>query len=50
MKDNIEDSRKLSEQARTELTLFAVDLLNQVRKAMGTQEVVANKSAIAFAD
>ncbi|WP_444812536.1 SEC10/PgrA surface exclusion domain-containing protein, partial [Streptococcus canis] len=50
IKDNIEDPRKLSEQARTELTLFAVDLLNQVRKAMGTQEVVANKSAITFAD
>lgn len=43
------DVANLTQEQREELANFVADLLNQIRKAMGTQAVVANKSAIAFA-
>ena len=46
----ISDVNNLTLEQQNQLTLFTVDLLNQVRKAFGTPEVVANVSAIAFAD
>ncbi|WP_238593216.1 SEC10/PgrA surface exclusion domain-containing protein, partial [Streptococcus suis] len=46
----ISDVNNLSQAQREELTLFAVDLMNQVRKQVGTSAVVANLSAISFAD
>lgn len=46
----VPDARKLSESQRTELTKFAVELLNQIRQELGTPEVFANKSAIEFAN
>ncbi|MGQ7484437.1 SEC10/PgrA surface exclusion domain-containing protein [Streptococcus suis] len=46
----ISDVNNLSQAQRQELTLFAVDLMNQVRKQVGTSAVVANLSAISFAD
>ncbi|CYU24172.1 SEC10/PgrA surface exclusion domain-containing protein [Streptococcus suis] len=44
------DTSNLSQEVRQELTLFAVDLLNQIRRQMGTEEAVANLSAIDFAN
>lgn len=46
----ITDVNNLSETQRNELTLLAVDLINQARTQLGTDLVVANKDAIAFAD
>lgn len=46
----IPDVNNLTQAQREELTLFTVDLMNQVREQMGTQKVVSNKSAIEFAD
>ena len=46
----INDVNHLTEAQRRELTQFAVDLLNQVRSALGTELVVTNSSAMAFAD
>ncbi|HFI0384658.1 TPA: SEC10/PgrA surface exclusion domain-containing protein [Streptococcus suis] len=46
----ISDVNNLSQAQREELTLFAIDLMNQVRKQVGTSAVVANLSAISFAD
>lgn len=46
----IADVNNLTLDQREELTRFTVDLLNQVREAMGTQQVFANESAIAFAN
>lgn len=43
------DVSNLTQEQREDIANFATDLLNQIRKAMGTQAVVANKSAIAFA-
>ncbi|WP_024418073.1 SEC10/PgrA surface exclusion domain-containing protein [Streptococcus suis] len=44
------DTSNLSQEVRQELTLFAVDLLNQIRRQMGTEVAVANLSAIDFAN
>lgn len=46
----INDVNHLTEAQRRELTQFAVDLLNQVRSALGAELVVTNSSAMAFAD
>ena len=46
----ISDVNNLTQAQREDITLFTVDLLNQLRKAFGTTEVVANESAIKFAD
>lgn len=46
----VSDINGLSQAQREELTLFAVDLINQVREQVGALSVVANKSAISFAD
>ena len=46
----ITDINNLTETQREELTLFAVDLINQVRKVTGGPTVVANKSAMDFAN
>lgn len=48
--ETIADVNNLSQSQREGLTSFAVDLINQVRTAMGTTPVVANNDAIAFAD
>lgn len=48
--EKITDVNNLSKSQREELTRFAVDLINQVRDAMGTEPVVANNAAITFAD
>ncbi|TQB91656.1 hypothetical protein DAD66_05570 [Streptococcus agalactiae] len=48
--ETIADVNNLSQSQREELTSFAVDLINQVRTAMGTTLAVANNDAIAFAD
>ncbi|WP_340081012.1 SEC10/PgrA surface exclusion domain-containing protein [Streptococcus agalactiae] len=48
--ETIADVNNLSQSQREELTSFAVDLINQVRTAMGTTSAVANNDAIAFAD
>ncbi|MGF0088148.1 SEC10/PgrA surface exclusion domain-containing protein, partial [Streptococcus hyointestinalis] len=46
----ITDINNLTEAQREDLTLFAVDLINQVRKVTGGPTVVANKSAMDFAN
>uniref|UniRef100_UPI003F6907DC SEC10/PgrA surface exclusion domain-containing protein n=1 Tax=Streptococcus pluranimalium TaxID=82348 RepID=UPI003F6907DC len=48
--ETIADVNNLSQSQREELTSFAVNLINQVRTAMGTTPAVANNDAIAFAD
>lgn len=55
-KANANDSQKkletnnLSEADRLELTLFAQDLINQIRKQVGTAPVTVTKQAVDFAD
>ncbi|GAB6716143.1 surface exclusion protein SEA1/PrgA [Streptococcus uberis] len=46
----ITDVDNLTKEQREDITVFTVDLINQIRKAMGTEEVAANESAIAFAN
>ncbi|MEY8463727.1 SEC10/PgrA surface exclusion domain-containing protein [Streptococcus merionis] len=47
---SISDVNALTQEQQVELTQFTVDLLNQVRQQAGTMEVMANTSAMAFAD
>ncbi|HFI2691413.1 TPA: SEC10/PgrA surface exclusion domain-containing protein [Streptococcus suis] len=42
-------TNSLTESEATELSLFAADLVNQIRRAMGTDEVIVNSSAIDLA-
>ncbi|HEM3716237.1 TPA: SEC10/PgrA surface exclusion domain-containing protein, partial [Streptococcus suis] len=44
------DTNNLTEAERIELSLFASDLLNQVRRALGTQETVVTLGAVEFAN
>ncbi|MBO4108815.1 SEC10/PgrA surface exclusion domain-containing protein [Streptococcus suis] len=44
------DTNNLSEAVRTELSLFASDLINQVRQMAGTTQTVVTQSALDFAD
>lgn len=46
----ISDVNNLTVEQRQELTLYAVDLLNQIRNQAGSNLVLANESAIEFAD
>lgn len=50
LETNIPDLNQLSEDTRTELSLFAAKLINQVRDAIGTPRVEVGPDAIAFAD
>ncbi|HEM2773056.1 SEC10/PgrA surface exclusion domain-containing protein [Streptococcus suis] len=44
------DTNNLSEEARTELSLFASDLINQIRHLVGTKPTVVTKGALQLAD
>lgn len=44
------DTNNLSESVRTELSLFASDLVNQIRKAFGTTPTSVTKGALQLAD
>lgn len=46
----ISDVDNLTEDQRNELTLYTVDLINQIRQSFGTDSVLANETAIAFAN
>ena len=42
------DIKNLSDEQKTELTLFAADLINQIRQQMGTTPVVVTPSSVAM--
>ncbi|HEM3643113.1 TPA: SEC10/PgrA surface exclusion domain-containing protein, partial [Streptococcus suis] len=44
------DTNNLSEAVRTELSLFASDLINQIRQLVGTKPTVVTKGALQLAD
>ncbi|WP_099832356.1 SEC10/PgrA surface exclusion domain-containing protein [Streptococcus suis] len=44
------DTNNLSEEVRTELSLFASDLINQIRHLVGTEPTVVTKGALQLAD
>ena len=47
--DTLLDVNNLTEEVRKELSLFASDLINQIRKQFGTKNTVVTSSAIDFA-